>query len=80
MLKRESTLFRLFYIFSNKKRGSKSLYHILCPPFVNCSIAEICKRQLHLRMKVARSIKEFATFGIIVAGRRYILFTSCNFF
>ncbi|CAO3656087.1 unnamed protein product [Mucor hiemalis] len=33
-----------------------------------CRVAEICKRQLHLRMRVARSTKEFATFGIIVAG------------
>ncbi|CEP16579.1 hypothetical protein [Parasitella parasitica] len=36
-----------------------------------CRVAEICKRQLHMRMKVAKSTKEFATFGIIVAGKRY---------
>ncbi|CEJ00001.1 hypothetical protein RMCBS344292_14071 [Rhizopus microsporus] len=40
-----------------------------------CRVAEICKRQLHLRMKVAKTTKEFATFGIIIAGKR-IFFNS----
>ncbi|RCH99572.1 hypothetical protein CU097_015242 [Rhizopus azygosporus] len=40
-----------------------------------CRVAEICKRMLHLRMKVAKTTKEFATFGIIIAGKR-IFFNS----
>ncbi|GAA5813562.1 hypothetical protein MFLAVUS_007044 [Mucor flavus] len=40
-----------------------------------CRVAEICKRQLHLRMKVARSTKELATFGIIVTGK-HVFFNS----
>ncbi|EIE87315.1 hypothetical protein RO3G_12026 [Rhizopus delemar RA 99-880] len=33
-----------------------------------CRIGELCKRQLHLRMKAAKSTKEFKTFGILVNG------------
>lgn len=32
-------------------------------------IAEICKRQLHIRMKEAKSTKEHVTFGIMLAGK-----------
>lgn len=31
-------------------------------------IAEICKRQLHKRMKVSVSLDEHTTFGILLAG------------
>jgi hypothetical protein len=44
-----------------------------------CKVAEICKRQLHLRMRIARTTKEFVTFGMLVAGRRYIMFIPCSF-
>lgn len=37
-----------------------------------CKVAEVCKRQLHLRMKVARKSKEFKTFGVVVAGRNIV--------
>ncbi|KAI7861235.1 hypothetical protein BDF14DRAFT_1962487 [Spinellus fusiger] len=33
-----------------------------------CRIGELCKRQLHLRMKVAKTTKEFKTFGILING------------
>lgn len=35
-----------------------------------CRIGELCKRQLHLRMKVAKSTKEFRTFGLLVDGKQ----------
>lgn len=35
-----------------------------------CRIGELCKRQLHLRMKAAKSTKEFKTFGILVNGKQ----------
>ena len=33
-----------------------------------CKIAEICKRQIHIRMKEATTEKELASFGVIVSG------------
>ncbi|KAG1039035.1 hypothetical protein G6F43_012592 [Rhizopus delemar] len=33
-----------------------------------CRIGELCKRQLHIQMKVAKSTKEFRTFGLLVDG------------
>ncbi|CAO3677137.1 unnamed protein product [Rhizopus stolonifer] len=35
-----------------------------------CRIGELCKRQLHLPMKVAKTTKEFKTFGILVNGKQ----------
>lgn len=35
-----------------------------------CRIGELCKWQWHLRMKAAKSTKEFKTFGILVNGKR----------
>lgn len=32
-------------------------------------IAEICKRQLHVRMKAAKNKKEHVTFGLMLAGK-----------
>ncbi|CAO3611263.1 unnamed protein product [Mucor hiemalis] len=43
-----------------------------------CKIAEICKHQLHLRMKVAKSTKEFKTFGLLISGRQ-VNFSSLKF-
>lgn len=36
-----------------------------------CRIGEMYKRQIYLRMKAAKSVKEFKTFGILVAGKWY---------
>ena len=33
-------------------------------------IAEICKRQLHLRLQISSSTKEHCTFGILVGGMK----------
>jgi hypothetical protein len=41
-VKRDYLHFFVYFIyFQIKKRGSKSLYHILCPPFVNYSILSL---------------------------------------
>lgn len=36
-------------------------------------IAEICKRQLHVRMKAAKNKKEHVTFGLMLAGNMFEL-------
>jgi hypothetical protein len=51
-----------------------------CNELINidkAKVAELCKRQLHLRLKTAKLTKELVTFGITITGKiLYALYAS----
>lgn len=66
-------------------QGIEVGYGEIKPPDTNCAlldedrarISELCKRQLHTRIKQAKSEKEFVTYGILIAGKDILFHLPC---